>query len=182
MRTSLRSIVGFVLMALGALGGLPVVFGAVLTTETPVTMWDKVDARLSRATPCAQMMFRAMKSWCMQNLRGINLQLLDIADLTGFTNPLDGVIRVYAVYVKKQATGTDSFFKIFDNATNDATAADARVDIALLDANQENILIFPDGLALASGVVLGAYTAFIGANATTASTAGDGPNGFMLVG
>jgi hypothetical protein len=182
MRSLLRSIAGFVLLALGAVFGMPVAFGAVLTTETPVTMWDKVDARLSRATPCAQILFRGFKTWCMQHLKGINLQLLDIADLTGFTNPLDGVVRVYAVYVKKQNTGTDAFFKIFDNATNDATVADARVGIALLDANQEQILIFPDGLALAAGVVIGAYTAFIGANATTASTAGDGPNGFMLVG
>lgn len=177
-----RSIAAFVLMALSGLCGVPLAIGAVLTVEPPVVTWDKVDSRLAGATPCAQMMYRSFKSWCMQNLRGINLQLLDVANLTGFTNPLDGAIRVYAIYIKKQNTATRAYFNLFDNATNDAVAADAKLSLPMFEAGKEAFLFFPDGLPLAAGLVLGAYTALIGANATTASTSGDGPNGFLLVG
>jgi len=155
---------------------------AVLTTETPVTMWDKVDARLAGATPAAQMVFRAFKSWCMQHLRGINLQLLDIADLNAFTNPLDGTLRCYALYLRKSNTATATYVKLFDDATNDAVAGAARLAIGLTAARQSVFLFYPDGLPVVNGVVLGGYTALIGSNATTPSTAGDGANGFMLVG
>lgn len=178
---AVRFLFGILTMVLGAVFGLPI-FAAVLTVEAPVTMWDKVDTRLAGATPCAQMLFRSFKSWTMQHLRGINLQLLDVSDLTAFTNPLDGAVRVYAIYLKKQGTATASFFKIFDDATNDATLSAARVDIALMEAGKENFVFFPDGLPLANGVVLGAFTAFIGGATVTASTTGDGPNGFLLVG
>jgi hypothetical protein len=178
---ALRSIVAFVLSAVAAFFGLPFAYGAVLTVEKPVTMWDKVDQRLAGATPCAQILFRGFKSWCMQHLKGINLQLVDFADLAAAVNPLDGAMRVYAVYAKKQGTATDAFLKLFDDAATD-TAGNARLTLGILEASRDALVFYPDGLALASGIVLGSYTAPIGAGGVTATTAGDGPNGFMLVG
>jgi len=184
----LRSVLTFILGALAVLTGLPFVPLAVLATEAPVTMWDKVDSRLNGgpvgtgATPCAQMCFRAFKSWCMQHLRGINLQLIDMADLTVDINPLDGAIRVYAIYARKQPTATDTYFNIFDDAATDGTAADARLSLPLLESGREVFAFYPDGLPLVDGLVVGAYTALIGANGVTPTTTGDGPNGFLLVG
>jgi hypothetical protein len=155
---------------------------AVLTVESPVTMWDKVDQRLANQAPMSQMLFRAYKSWCMQHLRGISLQLVDFANVTDDVNPLDGAIRIYAIWVKKQATATDAFFKVFDDAATDGTAGDAIIALPLMDASEGWALFSPDGHPLVDGLVLGAYTAFIGANGSTPSTTGDGPNGFMLVG
>jgi hypothetical protein len=177
----LRSLTMFVLTACLGFLGLPFAFGAVLTTEKPVTMWDKVDQRLANATPCAQMTFRAFKSWCMQHLKGINLQIVDFADLGAAVNPLDGVMRVYAIYAKKQNTATDAFLKLFDDAATD-TAGNARLTLGILEASRDAVVFYPDGLALANGIVLGSYTAPIGAGGVTATTTGDGPNGFMLVG
>lgn len=180
---TLSTIASALTMGLGALLGFPVVVGAVLTVEAPVTMWEKVlEQRLASASPCAQMLFRAYKSWCMQHLKGISLQLIDLANVTVDTNPLDGAIRVYAIYVKKQATGTDTFFKVFDDATDDATAGDAVVAIPLMESGEAAMMFWPDGHPLADGLVTGAYTAYIGANNATPTTTGDGPNAFLLVG
>lgn len=179
----LNSILGFVAMGLGAVSGMPIVFGAALTTEAPVTMWEKLlEQRLANKTPFARMAFVAFKSWAMQHLRGKELQLIDITDQTVDTNPLDGAIRVYAIYLKKQATATDAWFKVFDNATDDATAGDAKIALPILESGVESFAFFPDGIPLANGLVIGSYTAFIGANNATPTTAGDGPNGFLLVG
>lgn len=179
----LSDVASAVLMLLGGLLGFPAVFGATLTVEAPVTMWDKVlEQRLAGASPCAKILFRGFKSWCMQHLKGIQLQLIDLSNVTVDTNPLDGALRVYAIYVKKQATGTDSFFKIFDNATDDGTAGDAVVAIPLMESGEAAMMFWPDGHPLALGLVTGAYTAFIGANNSTPTTTGDGPNAFLLVG
>lgn len=177
------NVAGFLATCVGALCGFPVVFGAALTVEAPATMWDKIaDQRLAAATPAAQMLFRGFKSWCMQHMRGIQLQCIDFGDQTVDTNPLDGAVRVFAVYCKKQGTAADAWFKVFDDATDDATAGDAKIALPILEASKESIAFFPDGIPLADGLVIGSYTAFIGANNSTPTTAGDGPNGFLLVG
>lgn len=174
--------VTFALVALaGAACGLPV-FGTAIATQAPVIIWDKVEQQLAGATPGAQASFRAFKSWCNQNLRGISLQLFVISNLTAYVLLATGALRVYAVYVKKQGTATASYFKIYDDVASDATAANARVNLGLQEASKEGWLFFPDGLPFASGLVIAAFTLFVGSNGTTASTSGDGPNGFILVG
>lgn len=156
---------------------------ATLTTEAPVTMWEKVlTQRLANKTPFAFQAFVAFKTWAMQHLRQKELQLIDFADQTVDTNPLDGAIRVYAIYCKKQATATDAYFKVFDDATDDATAGDAKIALPILESGVESFAFFPDGIPLIDGLVIGSYTAFIGANNATPTTTGDGPSGFLLVG
>jgi hypothetical protein len=176
-----RFVVGCLLAVLGASVGLPV-FAVALTTEKPVTMWDKVDSRLAGATPAAQMTFRVIKTWCMQHLKGINLQLVDVANLGAFQLGVTGPLRVYAVYAKKQATATRAFVGLFDDVLNDATAANERLVIGLAEASKEALVFYPDGLPLAAGLVAGGYTTAGGFNGTTLSTSGDNMNGFFLVG
>jgi hypothetical protein len=44
------------------------------------------------------------------------------------------------------------------------------------------VLQYPNGLDMSAGAVHGSFTAMAGAAGTTASTTGDGPNGFLILG
>jgi hypothetical protein len=91
-----------------------------------------------------------------------------------------GAGRVYAVYGQKTNTATDAYLVILDDATNDAGGAtDARVSLIFQEGLDEAFLIYPDGVTFADGVVGKSYTDYDG---TTDSTAGDAPNGFVIVG
>ena len=117
------------------------------------------------------------------NKGNADLQLIPVkdSDVTG----TDGVISadapatVYVVYIKKGSTATDSYFKLFDDVTDDSTTTDARLSLALLEANEEHLIIYPKGLTMATGIVSTSHTNSAG---TTDSTAGDSGNGFLIVG
>ena len=98
---------------------------------------------------------------------------------TAFVNSLDGAVQVFAVYLKKQNTATDAYFKIFDDATDDTTAGDVELTFPLLEANDEVVLFYPEGIPLADGLVQSSHTTSTG---STDTTTGDGPNGFILMG
>ena len=105
----------------------------------------------------------------------------DDADVTGTDGVVvaDAACVVYVAFVKKRATATDSYFKLFDNATVDTTTTDARLSMALLEASEDQIAIFPSGLTMAAGVVATSHTQSQG---TTDSTAGDSGDGFIILG
>lgn len=122
-------------------------------------------------------------SYHSSNKNNADLQLITVADadITG----TDGVISadapctVYVVYIKKGSTATDSYFKLYDDVTDDSTTTDIRLTIAMLEAGEEHIAIFPKGLTMATGIVSTAHT---NATGSTDSTAGDAGNGFLIVG
>ena len=122
--------------------------------------------------------------WMGRNQQGLSgkLYLLKFADLGADAVVSDAAAKVHFIYCKKQATATDSFYKIFDDTANDATAADAVLGIALTGSGDEQWFASVKGLDCAAGVVHGAYTAFLGFNASTPSTSGDGPDGFIILG
>lgn len=111
----------------------------------------------------------------------IQLVYLADADITG----TDGVIAadaacvVYVVFIRKLGTATDAYFKLFDDATDDGTAGDGRFVMPLLEANEDNIMMFADGLDMADGVVATSHTAY---STTTDTTAGDAGDGFLIIG
>lgn len=125
---------------------------------------------------------RALKAYLSQVKRNPDLAFVAISDLTVDVVGVDAPCKLYGVFLKKQATATDSFYIAFDDAANDATAGDARLAIGLVTSGDQKAYVDPKGLDLAAGFVHGAYTALAGANGTTASTTGDGPNGFAIVG
>ena len=122
--------------------------------------------------------------WMGRNQEGLtgNLYLLRFGDLTTDAVVSDAAAKVHFVYCKKQATATDAFYKVFDDATNDSTAADAILGLPLTGSGDEQWFASVKGADCAAGVVHGSYTAFLGYNGTTASTSGDGPNGFIILG
>ena len=117
------------------------------------------------------------------NKANADLQLVyvDDADTTGTNGVVvaDAACVVYVAFVRKRATATDSYFKLFDNATVDTTTTDQRLSIALLEASEDQIMVFPDGLTMANGVVATSHTE---AQGTTDSTAGDSGDGFIILG
>ena len=122
--------------------------------------------------------------WMGRNQQGLTgqLYLLKFGDLTVDAVVSDAAAKVHFIYCKKQATATDSFYKIFDDTTHDATAADAVFGMLLSGASDEQWYASVKGLDCAAGVVHGAYTAFLGYNGSTATTSGDGPDGFIILG
>ena len=111
----------------------------------------------------------------------LQLVLVDDADVTGTDGiPLaDAACVVYVAFIKKRATATDSYFKLYDNATVDTTTTEQRLSIALLEASEDQIMVFPDGLTMASGLVATSHTE---AQGVTDSTAGDSGDGFVIIG
>jgi hypothetical protein len=154
-----------------------------LSLENSNLVWQKVNVALANAEPAAQKAFAGLKQWLAQQKGNANLQfiLIDDADVTGTDGVVsaDAACRVYGVYVKKRATATDSFFKLFDDATNDGTAGDQRIVLALLEASETQVFIAPDGLSMGTGIVSTSHTTSQG---TTDSTAGDSGDGFLIIG
>jgi len=92
-----------------------------------------------------------------------------------------GACKIFAVWGKKPATDTeDAYLAIFDDATDDTGAGtDGRLVLGFQDADEEQFYLNPDGLDMATGVVAKSYTDFDG---TTDTTAGQAPNGFVIIG
>jgi len=139
----------------------------------------------TRARTRSPFVFYALKAFFLYHAQRGNAQLqlvdLDDADLTG----TDGVVAadapctLYVVYLKKRGTATDSYLKLYDDATNDGTAANERVTIATLEASEDHIAVFPQGMTFATGIVATSHTT---SNGTTDSTAGDSGDGFLIIG
>lgn len=117
------------------------------------------------------------------NKNNADLQYVPFSDAQATTTAgapiVDAPCTVYVFYVKKGSTATDSFIKLYDDITDDSTTTDHRQSIALLEADEESLVIHPKGLTMATGVVVSATTA---AEGSTQSTAGDAGNGFLIIG
>jgi hypothetical protein len=129
-----------------------------------------------------QAAFAALKRYLSQQKKNPPLQVFPFtevqADVAGGTVLLSGACRVYAAYIKKEAGDeTDNFAWIYDDATDDTTAGNARIEFPLTIGGDEQFFIDPAGLPIATGLVVTQYTGPLG---TTDGS--DGGNGFILVG
>lgn len=111
-----------------------------------------------------------------------DLQVVFFDNLGADAVVADAACKVYGIYIKKGATGTDSYYKLFDDAATDSSADDAKLALGLLTASERQSWANINGLAFAAGVVHGCFTAIAGAAGTTASTSGDGASGFIIIG
>ena len=152
-----------------------------LTTESAGRVRQKT--RVYTQSPAILMALKAVFLFLATTKKNPDLAFLPIlgasADDAGGQVLVDAACTVYAVYGRKPATGTDAYLVLLDDATDDAGGAtDARVVLPFLASEDEAFAIFPNGIACATGVVAKSYTDFDG---TTDSTAGDAPNGFVIV-
>lgn len=98
-------------------------------------------------------------------------------DAANGTPKADAACTVYFVYVKKENSATDNYFKLFDNATVDTTTTDQRLALPLFIANESQIFQTNKGLPMANGIVVTQHTTSEG---TTDGS--DGGSGFILIG
>lgn len=109
-----------------------------------------------------------------------DLQLFNFSeaecDAAGGTAKLSGACTVHFVYVKKAASDTDNYFKIFDDATDDTTTTDQRLALPLFISGEAQVWQSNAGLPLATGIVVTQHTTSEG---TTDGS--DGGSGFIIV-
>jgi hypothetical protein len=152
-----------------------------LSLEDGNLVWQKVKIALADANPAVHAAFAELKKYLAQQKRNPQLQFKAFseaeADASGGTVLLDAAHRLYAVAVKKDATATDNYLKVYDDATDDTTAGDQIVALALLEASEWVIQIYPNGVPMGTGAVVTAHTTSIG---TTDGS--DSGNGFIIVG
>jgi hypothetical protein len=123
--------------------------------------------------------------WWAANRGNADLELVpytgtSIEGASGEDMAKDGAFRVYAFYGKKTDTAEDVYVYFFDDASNDAGGGtDGRGQLVFLEAKAEAIALYPQGIPMATGLVVKAYTDFDG---TTDTTAGAAPNGFVIIG
>jgi len=134
------------------------------------------------AGPGAKAAFKAFWFWMATHKGNPDLVHAAFADLTTDAVVEDEACTLYAVYLKKQTSSTAAYYKIFNDATDDSTAADAVACVPLITSDYETFLIFPKGVSLSAGLVHGSYVAGDDYNGTTQSTSGDGPDGFVIYG
>lgn len=149
-----------------------------LSTESSNLVWQKVKIALAAADPSIQETLRRLK-YHLANVKGNpDLQFVAVTDLGADAIVADAATKVYAIYLKKGATATGAFFKAADNASSAGTTASDLVQ-EMNAASQEFLLTYFNGWAQGTGFTIGSDTT---ADGSTASTSGDGPNGFVLIG
>ncbi len=148
----------------------------------------------ARALDLDTLAFYTLKGWFLdwaQRKNNADLQFIPFAstsiDDAGGQVLADAACTLHVVYARKGSldqrtagTATDSYLVIFDDATDDAGAGtDGRLVLPLMVASESAIYASCQGIVMGTGVVAKAYTDFDG---TTDSSAGDAPNGFVIIG
>lgn len=148
--------------------------------ENSYITWQRVKIALAGADPLVVRQFKELKAKLSQTGGNPDLQFIAFTeaecDAAGGTSKLTGAATLLAVYVKKENSATDNWFKLYDDATDDTTDGDAIVALPLLVANDEAVYIPVQGVALGTGIVVTQHTTLIG---TTDGS--NGGNGFVLL-
>lgn len=155
-----------------------------LSLENANNVWHKVNSALGSADPGIVLQFKALKHYLSQHRVGgpRDLQFVPFTeaqcDAAGGTAVVDSAHTLYGIYIKKDTTATDNWFWLYDDATNDGTAADAMVSIPLLRASEQSCWIQPQGFAMGTGAVVTQYAT----DPLGAVDGSDGGNGFLIIG
>lgn len=155
-----------------------------LATQSASLVRQKVKNALLNADPGAWYAFKSIFLYLSSIKGNPDLQFVpidgtEIDAAGGQDHGVDAACTVYAVYLKKAATDTDTYYALFDDATDDAGAGtDGRLSIGLLQSGDTFIGWYPDGIPMAAGIVSKGYTDFDG---TTDANQADTPNGFLII-
>ena len=130
--------------------------------------------------------FLALKgffAYWASNKGNADLQFVPVSDTqlttAGGTVLADVPATVYVVYLKKTATATDAYVKLYDDITDDTTTTDQRLSVGILESGEEHLVVYPKGLTMATGIVGTSHTEGQG---STDSTATHVANGFLIIG
>jgi hypothetical protein len=165
-----------------------------LATVNANLVRQKVYATLTSATgtsagsgdPSAWYAFKAFFLSMAANKGNPDLQYLPVnsADTIGSSGQdhgIDAACQLYAIYLKKGSSATDSYYVLYDDATDDCDGAtDARISVGFLEAGDIFFAFYPNGLPFAAGLVSVSFTDFDGT--TKSTTAAAAQDGFLIVG
>lgn len=109
----------------------------------------------------------------------------DIEGVDGYNSGVAAACTIRAIYGKKTRTAEDVFLAVLDDATG-AEGTTFLASIGFFGVNgtsatlpqDEALAVFSNGLPVAAGVAIKAYTTVAG---TTDSTAGAAPNGWIII-
>lgn len=147
-----------------------------LSLQNPLLVFQKLLAETRK--PKIQLLAKTLKSYLVQHRGNPDLQIVFFSGLSsGSTVIADAACKLVGLYVKKPTGSTTSAFVkgTDDEATASATAPAVSVE---LRTNQEEFLVFPDGIPMASGLTLRADTTAAG---STGSVTADQPTGFAII-
>jgi hypothetical protein len=127
--------------------------------------------------PFSQGAMKWFWSFQAQFLGSPDMQIVEFAALSSSEVVIaDAACKLYALVLYK-ATATATYTKATDSATT-SSDADSEIRIKQAGAATEAVLIFPQGLAMASGITMQGNTA----PSTGTGSGADGGNGFAIVG
>lgn len=139
----------------------------------------KQRARAEIRSPHIALLLKTLFSYLAQHKGNPDLQFTAYSSLSTTDVVIaDAACRLYALYVKKPATSTTAAYVGITNHASTGSTAAATMRLYLPTSNEE-LLIFPDGLAMSAGVTIISATAPSGA---TGSSAADQSSGFGIVG
>jgi len=147
-----------------------------LSTQNPVLVKQKAEA--GNRKPKITLQLKTLFSYLAQHGGNPDLQLVPFAVLSATASVIaDAACKLRAHYLKKPVGSTVSAFikGTDDDVTASATAPAISIE---LPTNQEEILLFPDGIPFSDGLVLISNTTAAG---STASAAADGASGFAII-
>jgi hypothetical protein len=148
-----------------------------LSLESAVRVKQRTLAETRK--PKIQALLKAFWSYHDQHKRDPDLQFVAFAALeTTDVVIADAACKVYLIYIEKpSASATAAFFKGTDHATTgSSTAAELVQKVA---SNNVELLLYPDGFAMANGFTILSETT---ADGSSGSSAADRPNGWVVVG
>ncbi len=175
-----------------------------LTTVESNLVWQEVKIQLAAQQASGRFgipqvcvnIFAALKAHLSQTKGNPKLFLqpfdaTDIDNASGFV-AMGFPATLYGVFGRKIVTNsTDTYLFLIDDASDDtgvdvSATSDARVILPFLTAQDEAVAIFPQGLPLAAGLVIKAYTqaatSNTGPNGFVDASGSDTPNGFVILG
>jgi len=129
------------------------------------------------ADPGVQAQLLALKSYLAAQKNNPDLQCVEFDHLTGSDTVIaDAACKIYAIVMVK-ATATAAYLKGSDSAS--ASSSTAPEVEWRQNAISEDVIICPDGRAMANGFTVSSDTTSDG---ITGSSAGDGAKGLVLLG
>ena len=171
-----------------------------LTTVSSNLVWQEAKIQLSMQHTSSRFgiaqvhlnIFAVLKAHLSQTKGNPNLFLApfaaaDIDDTSGYA-AINAACTIYGFFGRKTVTNsTDTYVYLVDDDTDDSgveisASTTTRAVIGFLTAQDEVSMVWSQGLPMATGLVIKAYT--LGSTSTTPNdaAAADTPNGFLIVG
>lgn len=165
---------------------------ALASVEDANLVWQKANIAMDTLGASSEVRdaVRALKAYLSQargnpQLRFTAIDATTVATTDDGQGVGAGTARVYFLFLKKKATSTAAYVSVVDNGTDDnyyggSLTGSVRIQAALNEASWPFHAAYPKGLNIANGIRIVSTTA--AAAGTTASSAADGPDGFMISG